>query len=100
MSRYIIIEKDLGVFAGVFDKYPVFAKNDIFGFNRITSFSSRENAEEWIHNYLNKDKNEFDIVEIETPYDFVTIIDVIRSGYGQYTHYMMDNIPMISDKIH
>jgi hypothetical protein len=100
MARYIVIEKNLGVFVGAFDKYAVYAKNDIFGLDRVASFPTRDKAEECVRDYLNKDGKEFDVVEIDTQNGWVMVTDIIRGGYGKYTHRMMDNIPMISTQIH
>jgi hypothetical protein len=100
MTRYIVVEKSLGVFVGAFDRYAIYAKNDIFGLDRVASFPTRVEAEECVRDYLNKDGKEFDVVEIETPNTWVMIADIIRSGYGRYTHRMMDNIPMISVQVH
>ena len=100
MARYIVVEKSLGVFVGAFDKYAVYAKNDIFGLDRVASFPTRGDAEGCVRDYLNKDGKEFDVIEIETTNRWVMIADIIRNGYGRYTHRMMDNIPMISDQVH
>ena len=101
MVRYIVIEKDLGVFVGAFDRYAIYAKNDFFGLDRVVSFSTRDEAEEFVRDCLNTEGREFDIVEIETQNNWwVMVKDIIRSGYGKYTHRMMDNIPMISTQIH
>jgi hypothetical protein len=98
--RYIVVEKSLGVFVGAFDRYAVYAKNEVFGLDRVVSFPTRQDAEECVRDYLNKQDKEFDVIEIETSNGWVMITDIIRSGYGKYTHRMMNNIPMISTQIH
>lgn len=97
--RYIVIEKNLGVFVGAFDRYAIFAQYESFGLERVMSFSTKEDAESFIENYLNKEDREFSIETIDSNSEYVLIKDIIRAGFGKYTHYMMNNIPMPSETI-
>jgi hypothetical protein len=98
--RYIIIEKELGVFVGQFDIYAVYAKNEMFGLDRVISFESRKIATEIVEEFLNREGKEFSIQAIDTKGKYVKVIDIIKAGFGKYTHHMMDNIMMTSDSLH
>jgi hypothetical protein len=98
--RYIIIEKEFGVFVGAFDNYAIYAKNEIFGVDKIASFASYEEAENCIENSFSKSDKEYSIEAIDTPLTYIPIKDVIKAGFGKYTHRMMNNIPMISEEVH
>lgn len=98
--RYIIIEKDMGVFLGSYAVFAVFAKNEKFGLTKAVSFNTREEAQTFIETLLNKEDSEFDIVSINSKDRLVRVEDIIRAGYGQYTHGMLNNVPMQSDSIH
>jgi hypothetical protein len=39
-------------------------------------------------------------VEIESSGQYVDVIDLIKSGYTQYTHDMVDALPMDNETIH
>lgn len=98
--RYIIIEEKLGVFIGSYKQVALFAKNDIFGFTRVFSFDKREEAEEYINLFKQDDDHVYKIAEVESKTKYVKVEDLIKQGYGDYTHYMMDGIPMTSELTH
>lgn len=98
--RYIVIEKKLGVFVGQLESYAIYAKNEIFGVEKIVSFSSKKEATEFIEDFLNVEGKEFCIEEINSNNKYVSIKDVIKAGLGYHTYRMMDNIPMHSESVH
>lgn len=98
--RYIIIEKKLGVFVGQFDVYAVYAKNEIFGLERVVSFADKKTAVKYIEEFLNKEDREFAIEAIDSKNKYVSIKDIIKTGFGEHTHKMMDNIEMQSLSVH
>jgi hypothetical protein len=98
--RYAIVEEDLGFFLGAFQKFGVFAKTDVFGLHKAFSFDSEEEANAFINEYLGRDRGVWSVVWIETNDKYIDIIDLLKSGYGKYTHQMMDGIAMISTSIH
>lgn len=98
--RYIIVEETLGVFIGSYRQVALFAKNDVFGFTKAFCFEKYSEAEEYLE-LFNKDENfVYSVVEINANSKYVNVEDLIKQGYGKYTHYMMDNIPMISEATH
>lgn len=98
--RYAIVEEDLGFFLGAFQKYGVFAKTDVFGLHKAFSFDTEEKANEFINEYLGRDRGDWLVVTIETNDKYIDIIDLLKSGYGKYTHQMIDAIPMINHQLH
>lgn len=97
--RYIIIEKDLGAFVGAIENLAIFAKHEAFGIERIFSFDTSEEAEEYIDYYLNKDDREFSVECVDVKNKYVSVKDIIKAGLGKYTHRMMDNIYMPSETV-
>lgn len=100
--RYIIVDEEQGVFLGAHQKYMIFAKNDIYGMTKAYSFDTLEEAQEYVAKILKLSKNKFNskVIEIDVKARYVKIEDLIRRGYGKYTHNLMDNIPMLSTAVH
>lgn len=100
MTRYIVIEKKLGVFVGKYEFYAIFAKNEIFGADKVVSFDSKEQAAEFIKEQLNTEEKEFCIEAINYKSKYVPVVEIIKAGLGNHTHRMMENIQMCSESIH
>jgi hypothetical protein len=98
--RYAIIDKDLGFFLGAFQKYAVFAKTDVFGLHKAFGFSTKEEANRFINEYLGQDRGEWFVVGIDTNDEYIDVVDLLKSGYEDYTHDMIDSIPMTNVEIH
>lgn len=98
--RFIIVEEEKGVFLGAYNKFAVFAENDALGMTKAFSFDTRLQAQRYIDKAFEKDDNAYKIIEIDAKVIYVKVEDIIRQGYGKYTHYLMDNIPMKSQAIH
>jgi hypothetical protein len=66
-------------------------------------FASRKAAINFIETMLNAEGLEFDVVSIQSvpsTNHLVSVIDIIREGYGKYTHYMLNNVPLTSEYLH
>lgn len=99
--RYIVVEETRGVFLGAYNRFALFAKNDILGSTKAFSFDSRAEAEEYIEGAFTQYKDAaYDVVAIDSKTKYVRVEDIIRQGYGRYTHYLMDNLPMLSESFH
>ena len=98
--RFIIVEEEKGVFLGAYNKFAVFAENDALGMTKAFSFDTRLQAQRYIDKAFEKDDNAYKIIEIDAKVIYVKVEDIIRQGYGKYTHYLMDNIPMKSQAVH
>jgi hypothetical protein len=116
--RYLIVSETYGFFLGahasyvfesIFGKtdsgsknkmYAIFAKENPFGIYAAASFSSKADAQYYMDNYLSKIHNDLKIVDVESNHKHVSVTDLIRAGFVEYTHDMMDNLPMFSEEIH
>ena len=98
--RYLIVEEKKGLFLGAYNKFAMFAENDSLGMTKAFSFASKLKAQRYIDSAFEKDDSVYKVIEIESNHTYIKVEDVIRQGYGEYTHYLMDNIPMKSEAIH
>lgn len=122
-TKYIIIEGKMGVFLGTYaladlydddeiditeiseteynKSYAVFASDNPLGIPIAMSFENLNDAEEFIKDAF-KGTNNLKLmpVPIETKNHNPDVIDIIKSGYGEFTFDMMDGLPSASDQIH
>lgn len=98
--RFIIVDEEKGVFLGAYNKFAVFAENDSLGMTKAFSFDTKLQAQRYIDKAFKKDDSVYRVIEIDAKVIYVKVEDIIRQGYGKYTHYLMDNIPMRSEAIH
>lgn len=98
--RYLIVEKDRGIFLGSFKSISLFAKGNIFGITKAPSFEKEEDAEYYIGYHLPKEERQYGIIEIKSDEKYISIIDIIKQGYGEYTHDLIEFLPMQSESIH
>jgi hypothetical protein len=98
--RYLIVEKDRGLFLGSFKNIFLFAATSIFPVNKVPSFGTEADAEYYIATYLMDENSQYGVIQVESKDKYVHIIDIIKQGYGKYTHQLMDFIPMPSETIH
>lgn len=98
--RYLIVEKDRGIFLGSFKNISLFAKGNIFGITKAPSFETEDDAEYYIAHYLPKEERHYGVIEIKSGEKYIGIIDIIKQGYGEYTHNLIEFLPMQSEAIH
>jgi len=98
--KYLIVEKDRGLFLGAYKNIFLFARNNIFPVVKAPSFDSEEDAEYYIDNYLKMDERTYGIIKVQSKDKYVSVIDVIKAGYKEYTHNLIDFLPMDSEAIH
>lgn len=98
--RYAIIEEDLGFFLGAYQKFGVFAKTDVFGIHKAYSFKTEKEANSFLNKSLGKDRGDWLVVGINTDEKYIDVVHLLKSGYGRYTHNMIDSLPMYSQEIH
>lgn len=98
--RYLIIEKEKGLFLGAFRGKYLFAKNNIFPITKAPSFETLKEAEFYISSHLNTDEKEYGVIEVNAKDRYISIVEIIKQGYSEYTHEMIDFIPMLSEEIH
>ena len=99
--KYIIISKKHGVFIGTIMNIAVFSKTDLVITHKAYGFTDRISAEKYIEtNFKSKDKEDFFVADINTKDDYVSCVDIIKSGYVEYVGSMINYMPMISESIH
>jgi len=98
--KYLIVEKDRGLFLGAYRNNFLFARNNIFPIVKAPSFDSEEDAAYYIENYLKTTERTYGIIQVESKDKYVSVIDVIKAGYKEYTHNLIDFLPMDSEAIH
>jgi hypothetical protein len=112
MMRYIIIDPEEGVFLGTHGTpipsqgvriVPLFSKQNIFEITKAASFPSKTAANTYLNKYLKTSCPKAFIAPIESKdskTEFVDVIDIVKSGYGEYAEGMVEAIPMDNRSIH
>lgn len=102
-TRYIITDNELGIFLGTYTgedlgaddgrMYACFAANNPFNLTTACSFSSENVARYFIRDTFSPRKREqLDVVPVETESEFPSVVDIIKSGYGDLTYDMIDGM--------
>ncbi len=98
--RHLIIEKDLGLFLGYYKGIFLFAKESILPVTKSPSYDSVEEAEYYISQYLPKKDRKYGVVSVISKDKYVNVIELIKQGYSEYTHNMIDYLPMLTETMH
>lgn len=99
MKRTLLIEKDRGVFIGAVAGYAIFSKDPI-GLSRAYTFESPEIAKNFVSSSLSHFANNAIYVEIDLKEQYASCIDIIKAGYGEHVHHMIDGLYMPSEEVH
>jgi len=99
-TRYLLINKEMGVFLGTYLKYVLFAKNDAADIIKAYSFKDEESALKFAKSGTDMSEEQYFIAPIEADGRYVHVVDLIKAGYGDHVHSLMDNIEMVSNKVH
>lgn len=81
-------------------KYAIFAAKNHFGIVSAFSFQSEDLAKEFIEQVFKMKKDKLRAVSVESHGQYVGVVDIIKAGYGDATFDMLENLEMISKKIH
>lgn len=115
--KYIIIDPNEGIFLGTAKNdelsnirgvppgvkiLALFSSHNIFDITKAASFNSRAEAEDYLYTYIYKNCPKAFIAEVDAPgnHEFVDVVDIVKSGYGEYARDMVDAIPMHNNNIH
>lgn len=98
--KYIVITPDKGVFLGALSGYALFSVTNPMGMYNAFGFESKEVAEDFVAQSIPSIANTAMYVEVDTPTKYVSCVDIIKAGYKDYTHNMMDFLEMPSQRIH
>ena len=115
--KYIIIHPTEGVFLGTTKNQgldvegeiqsprilALFSSNNIFDIVKAVGFFTEQDALEYRKLYIGKRFPDSFIASIEDDQDdtpYVDVVDIVKSGYGEYAWGMIDALPSPSDLIH
>lgn len=106
--RYIIIDPHEGVFLGTHsDPMPngfrvmiLFSRNNVFEITKAICWKTEREALRYYNTYLKEGFPEAFVATIETDKEYVDVIELVKSGYNQFTHEMVDALPMNNTSIH
>jgi hypothetical protein len=102
--RYLIVEKEKGIFLGMYKQFTLFSKTNIFPITSATSFDTEEEAEEfskYIHGLFSMDPNmKFGVITVDAKTKYVHLYDILKAGYSEYAHGMMHSLYMPSEELH
>ena len=97
--RYIIIEKEKGIFLGNYMEETLFSNSMPFPITKAYSFHTIEDAISFAE-FISSDGREYEVKVIETDKKYIPIDILIKSGYGKHTKRMLKYTPVISESIH
>ena len=99
-TRYLLINKEMGVFLGTYLKYVIFAKSDTDEIVKAYSFKDEESARKFAKIGTEMSEEDYFIAPIEANDKYVHVVDLIKAGYGDHVHNLMNNIEMVSYQVH
>lgn len=102
--RYIIIDPEEGIFLGTVRNHQkvmnLFSKENIFEIGKACSWASKEAAYEYKNNYMKPFLKDAFVAEVDSESQYVSIIDILKSGHSKYTYEMINALPMNNTTIH
>jgi hypothetical protein len=99
-TRYLLINKEMGVFLGTYLKYVLFAKSDAEEIVKAYSFSDEESARIFAMKGAEMSQEDYFIAPIQANDKYVHVVDLIKAGYGDHVYNLMNNIEMVSYEVH
>jgi len=97
--RYIIIEKENGIFLGNYLDIPLFSNVLLFPIIKAYSFETLEEAKEYVE-YISYIGIEFCVKKIACKQKYIPIDILIKAGYSEYTKRMLKYTPVTSQTVH
>jgi len=97
--RYVIIEKDKGIFLGNYLGAPLFSNSLLFPIIKAYSFKTFEEADEYA-DYIAYAGYEFEIVDIDCKYEYIPIDILVKNGYSKHTERMLSYVPTLTKTVH
>lgn len=99
-TRYLLINKEMGVFLGTYLKFVLFSKTGAPDIVKAYSFKDEESAIKFAKIGTEMNEEEYFVAPIESDDKYVHVVDLIKAGYGDHVYGMIDNIEMISYQVH
>jgi hypothetical protein len=115
--KYIIIHPTEGIFLGTTKNHglsvdgeiqsprilALFSSNNIFDIVKAVGFFTEKDALEYRKLYIGKRFPESFVASVQDENNndpYVDVVDIVKSGYGEYAWGMIDALPTPSDTIH
>jgi hypothetical protein len=115
--KYIIIHPTEGIFLGTTKNHgldvegeiqsprilALFSSNNIFDIVKAVGFFTEKDALEYRKLYIGRRFPESFVAGIQDDDDnnpYVDVIDIVKSGYGEYAWGMIDALPTVTDSLH
>lgn len=106
--RYIIVDPEEGIFLGTRGDPDrrrigmIFSSNNLFELRKACSWRTQDAAHDYLEHHLKHLCPTAFVAGIDTDDkdDFVDVIDIIKSGYGDYTFELFDAIPVDNHTVH
>jgi hypothetical protein len=97
-KKYCIICKKRGVFLGTDENYGFFSMMYDYGLHSAPLFTNIKDAVKYATDILDlKDEHIFFYAEFDVEKKFISCVDLIKEGYGDYTGDMISNLPNYVD---
>ena len=106
--RYIIVDPEEGIFLGTRGDPDrrrigmIFSSNNLFELRKACSWRTHAAAHDYLEHHIRHICPSAFIadVEVNNKNEFVDVIDIIKSGYGDYTFELFDAIPVENHTVH
>ena len=99
--KYIIICEERGIFLGTYARLGFFSMLDEFGSYKAPLFDTLREAVDYSKKYMDVEKeHKYMYPSFKTGEKYVSVIDIVKAGYGQYAGDMMSNLPNYSNTMH
>jgi len=90
----IIVEKDRGVFLGLYSNSAIFSKIDPLESTKAYGFKNKDDAKTFIDKYLPHFSETVEYIDIPTDqFIYVDAVDIIKAGFPHYAKDLFINMP-------
>jgi len=97
--KFIIICEQRGVFIGTYQGMAFFSKMKSFGAYKAYAFDGFEEAENYANMILGGEEHIFYFPCFETDEKYISVVDIIKCGYGDYTGDMLLGMPLENEYV-
>jgi hypothetical protein len=93
MKRILAVDKEKGVFLGMYLGAPIFSKNDFLNDPNSTimkayTFANLQEANDYLGDFNKKNTINFNTVNSDD--DYISYVDMVKQGYGDELMYMLN----------
>lgn len=80
--------------------FILWSARNVFDSSKAYSFRTKVEAQIYLDEYLEKRFQNCFVAAVDSKTSYVTLADMIKNGYEQYTHDMLDKMPIHNDLMH